>query len=182
MSGRKLTNEEITYSKFIFGDSIKYNDVLVYGEKFAFFQADNTGMTPNGNIYLHGKSASDNYGVLTLPPALRSLFIHEMAHVWQKQNNILNPVVSAVANALRHALFYSEAYKYKLVEGKDLLEYRMEQQAQIIEDYTRINFLHISISVKYIQNKEDNSKILQLFAKVLSKFIENPSYPSSTKK
>lgn len=177
MTRRKLTANEISFAKKIFADSIKYSEVHIYDEKYAFFQPINSGMTPNGNIYVDGVTSSD-YGKSTSQPFAKAFFIHEMVHVWQKQNGVLNPIISAVANSLRHGFFYSEAYKYTLDGNKDLLDYRMEQQAQIIEDYVRIKILNIAPNVKYIQNQEKNPKLLKLFNNVLSKLIAKPSYPS----
>ncbi len=30
------------------------------------------------------------------------IFIHEMVHVWQKHNGVLNPIMSAIGNSIRH--------------------------------------------------------------------------------
>ena len=148
--------------------------------KNTLFQPENSGMTPNGNVYISGKS-SLNYGNSITKPPMKAFFIHELTHVWQKQNGVLNPVVSEVANLLRHVFFYQESYKYRLEKGKDFLEYRMEQQAQIIEDYTRITILNINPHVKFIENRGIKKDIVTLFQSVLSKFLFDPTYPSKKK-
>ncbi len=181
MAGRKLTVNEIQLAKWVYGDSIKYDQVIIYDEKYAFFQPNDSGMTPNGNIYIHGITSSD-FGSLATRSILRGFFIHEMAHVWQKQNSILNPIVSAIANSLRHAFFYTEAYKYTLRDGNDLLDYRMEQQAQIIEDYVRIVKLNLLPKSFFLQNKETDMRLLGLYTAVLSKFLSDPSYPKAAVK
>jgi len=181
MKGRKLTTNEIQFTKGIYGDSIKYDQVKIFDEKYAFFQPDNSGMTPNGNIYIHGATSSD-FGASTERAILKAFFIHEMAHVWQKQNNVLNPIASAIANSIRHAFFYGEAYKYTLKDSVDLLEYRMEQQAQIIEDYTRITKLNLLPKPSFLQNKVTGKPLLKLYNSVLTKFFNDPSYPSKANK
>jgi len=181
MSSRKLTLNEIQLAKGIYGKSIKYSQVSVFNEKYAFFQPDNSGMTPNGNIYIHGVTSSD-FGLATTRAVLKGFFIHEMAHVWQKHNKILNPIVSAIANSLRHAFHYNEAYKYRLKDNTDLLEYRMEQQAQIIEDYVRIIKLNLLPKPTFLQNKETGKVLLKMYTSVLSKFLSDPSYPIKKKK
>lgn len=181
MNGRKLTANEIQFAKSIYGNSIKYELVKIFDEKYAFFQPDNSGMTPNGNIYIHGVTSSD-FGASTERAVLKGFFIHEMAHVWQKQNNVLNPIVSAIANSLRHAFFYDEAYKYTLKDGVDLLEYRMEQQAQIIEDYTRVVKLNLLPKPSFLQNKVTGKPLLKLYNSVLAKFLNDPAYPSKENK
>ncbi len=181
MAERKLTINEIKFAKEIFGNAVKYDQVSIFNEKYAFFQPDNSGMTPNGNIYVDGVVSPD-YGAPSTRAVEKAFFIHEMVHVWQKQNDILNPIVSAIANSLRHGFFYDEAYKYTLDDKKDLLDYRMEQQAQIIEDYTRVAKLNLLPKPKFLQNKIEGKPLLKLFTSVLSKFLINPSYPSKKRK
>lgn len=178
MSGRKLTNNEIILATKIFGKSIKYRDVSIYHEKYAFFQPNNSGMTPNGNIYIDGTIKISDYGDLAIAAASRAFYIHEMVHVWQKQNKVLNPLISAVANAIRHGFFYQEAYKYKLDTNQDFLDYRIEQQAQIIEDYSRLTIFNLQPKPGYMSNKETGISLLKLFKAVLSKFLVDPSYPT----
>jgi len=177
MSGRKLTQNEIILAKKIFKESIKYIDVSIHHEKFAFFQPDNSGMTPNGDIYIDGSIKIMDYGHAIVSALDKAFFIHEMAHVWQKQNGVLNPIISAVANSIRHGFFYENSYKYFLEKNKDFLEYRMEQQAQIIEDYTRITMLNKLPNIKFLENKGRKIEVITLFEKVLSKFLLDPSYP-----
>lgn len=177
MTGRKLTKNEIELASKVFTASIKYDSVLLFNEKYAFFQPDNSGMTPNGNIYVDSKTKISDYGLSTVASFEKAFFIHEMTHVWQKQNNVLNPIASAIANSLRHAFFYSESYKYTLEKDKDLLDYRMEQQAQIIEDYTRVQFLHTNPNPNFISNRGTKEHIMGLFSSVLAKFLSSPNYP-----
>ncbi len=54
----------------------------------------------------------------------------------------------------------------------------MEQQAQIIEDYTRITLLHLKPKLGFMKNKINHSEAIVLFNSVLSNFFKNPSYPS----
>ncbi len=74
----------------------------------------------------------------------------------------------------------SEAYKYTLEKNKDLLDYRMEQQAQIIEDYTRVQFLHANPNPNpnFINSRGTKEKIMRLFNAVLARFLNSPCYPS----
>lgn len=181
MKGRKLTENEIILAKKVFSKSIKYEEVNIYAEKFAFFQPNNSGMTPNGNIYTDGITISNDYGSAVTNSGLKAFFIHEMVHVWQKQNNVLNPIISAVANSIRHAFFYKEAYKYTLDRGKDLLEYRIEQQAQIIEDYAKITIFNMWPNSKLMLNKGSKPELELLFIDVLFNFINDPSYARERK-
>lgn len=175
MSGRSLTIAETSLARTIFKRSINYTTVKIHHEKYAFFQPSQSGMTPNGEIYIDGNVVAD-YG-LTPQPASKAFFIHEMVHVWQKQNGILNPVMSAIGNSIRHGFNYNKAYKYTLKQTSDLLEYRMEQQAQIIEDYVRSNTFGLNPAPGYIQNSNiTRTQRDQLYNAVLANFISNPSY------
>lgn len=82
---RRLTQNEINLARKIFGSSIDYTRVKIHPHGYTFFQPKGSGMTPNGEIYFEG-SASSDFGLATA--FLQTFFIHEMTHVWQKQNGV----------------------------------------------------------------------------------------------
>lgn len=173
MASRKLTKGEITLAKTVFGDSIDYGDVRIHNGKFMFWHPKGTGMAPEGNLYMYG-CYSDDYAKGGAEE--RAHFIHEMAHVWQFQNRILDPVETAIELNLRHPFNYLAAYDYKMDGKKDLLAYNMEQQATIIQDYfllVRENHWRDSGRCK---NREDEATRLAFYEKTLEKFLKNPSY------
>lgn len=125
MNGRALTSGEIALAKRVFKDSINYTKVKIHNKKYVVVQPYNSGMTPNGEIYISGSEIYKNdYAMESI--RLRGFFIHEMVHVWQYQLNILNPVSAAIAESILNFFDYSKAYEYELVGGKDLLQYRIE--------------------------------------------------------
>ena len=66
--------------------------------------------------------------------------IHELTHVWQYQTRGASYISNSFLNqacALVSAGDRGGAYAYILEEGKDLIGYGAEQQAQIVEDYFR---------------------------------------------
>ena len=175
---RSLTSGEITLAKKVFVNSIDYSKVKIHHEKAVFFQPSRSGMTPNGEIYIDGTTVRD-YSVATIDH--KSFFIHEMTHVWQKQNGILNPILSALGNSIRHFFNYNSAYFYMLDSSNDLLDYRMEQQAQIVEDYVRIDLFGANPIVRsgttYLENTGLNPAVRKtLYKDVLKKFLINPAY------
>lgn len=172
-NSRFLTAAEIVLAKKIYKASLDYSLVKVHNGKYNPMQPNNSGMTPNGEIYVDGAYASD-YGISR--PVLKAFFIHEMAHVYQYQLNVLDPISSAIGEAFRYGFDYDKAYYYTLSPNKDLLDYGIEQQAQIIEDYFRVNFIAANPKGSYMQNKLADVKRDDLFAKVLKKFITNPAY------
>lgn len=68
-------------------------------------------------------------------------FIHELTHVWQNQNN------RAFTNDTPPTA--KDKYTYTLSSKSNFEDYRVEQQAAIIEDYAR-RFLHPSKSFTYL--------------------------------
>lgn len=129
---RSLTTGEIVLARQVFGDSINYESVKIHDGAFIFFQPKRSGMTPNGEIYIRDCFSADySQG----DASDRSFFIHEMTHVWQYQNKVLNPITEAIKLNLKHKFNYSAAYDFKLDDKKYLTDYNMEQQASIVAEY-----------------------------------------------
>ena len=121
MSDRSLTEGEIKLAKPIFKDSIDYSAVRVHDGKYIFFQPGNSGMTPNGEIYVDGIYSADYSGE---SPQRQAFFIHEMTHVWQAQAR------GRWHLPLRRHPFCR--YDYALKPGWPLERYGIEQQAEIM--------------------------------------------------
>ncbi|OZG74331.1 hypothetical protein BTA51_04785 [Hahella sp. CCB-MM4] len=183
---RSLTSNEVALAKNLFGISVDYSAVKIHFQKAVFFQPSNSGMTPNGNIYVDGKVVAD-YGISNSVDE-KAFFLHEMTHVWQKQNRVLNPILSAIGNSLLHFGDYGKAYFYRLDSKWDLLDYRMEQQAQILEDYSRVVFFNVNPRRSgpnqfFLQNSGlTHSARLKLYKDVLKNFLLNPSYVKTYQK
>lgn len=174
MPKRSLTDGEIKLAQSVFADSIHYPAVGVYDRGYAFLNAFGN-MSYRGNIYLpHGHS----HDFSQAPLSKKRLFIHEGVHVWQYQNNILNLAIAAVREGLKHQFQYAKAYLFHLEPGRDLLDYGLEQQAAIIEDY----FLrqHGGPSMNRCLNTETDTQAL--LEGVLQNFLENPSYARRTRR
>lgn len=168
MSKRGLTAGEIKLAQSIFADSIDYSAVRVYDRGYGYLNVIGN-MSYAGHIYLPD-GYNDDFSLAPLDK--QRLFIHEAVHVWQHQNNILNLAIAAVREGVRHRLKYAKAYVFYLEPGKDLLEYRFEQQAAIIEEY----FLrqHRGPTMGRCLNKENNTQAL--LGSVLKNFLQHPSY------
>jgi hypothetical protein len=175
MSERALTAGEIDLAKRIFKDSIDYSTVKIHNEKYVFFQPDESGMTPNGEIYVSGSETYKNDYAIEIP-RLRGFFIHEMVHVWQYQLNILSLVGAATNERILNVFDYAKAHKYELAPMKDLLKYRIEQQAQIIEDYYLQQIEAAILTTKHLQNSGGPGVTMPLYFQVLGNFLSNPGY------
>lgn len=75
---RLLTTGEIAAAKQLFKGSVNYSLVKFHNKKYVFLQLDNSGMTPNGEIYVHGIYSQDYAKEAS---ALTGFFIHELVHV-----------------------------------------------------------------------------------------------------
>jgi hypothetical protein len=170
---RSLTAGEISLAQEIFGNSVDYTTVKIHDRPFAPFHQRNVAMTPNGQMYMNG-CYSEDYS--KTDPQWRSLFIHEMTHVWQYQNKVLNLIASALEINLKHKFNYNAAYAFQLDAGKDLLDYGMEQQAAIVEEYFLVKHEGLSSYAKHCQNACDAPEKIALYEKVLEKFRKNTSY------
>ena len=85
-------------------------------------------ISPNGHIYFNRLDWKADFSQESLE--LQSWLIHEMTHVWQVQQGI---------SVIKKALF-DRRYKYVIKIGKSFLNYGIEQQAQMMQDYfIRIN-------------------------------------------
>jgi len=165
--GRPLTKNEIRLARSIFRDSIKYDKVEV--NKSGWLNKNNA-TAPFGSIHFANNIYKEDFGGFGLRLSLKALFIHEMVHVWQIQNNVLTPLIQGIILRLKPG----NEYEYSLNKS-DLIDYNMEQQAAIIEDYflrlnggsTRNNLEHVLPPAStYSQG-------------VLKKFLQNPGYAFS---
>jgi len=79
-------------------------------------------MAPRGHIHFHphGDAYQEDFGAASL--SAQGLFIHEMTHVWQHQCGVFLPL-------RRHPF---SRYGYRLVPGRPLRQYGIEQQAEIV--------------------------------------------------
>jgi len=156
---RHLTTGETELARQVFGNSIDYATVKIHDKAYVpVIQPKNSGMTPNGEIYTRDCYSADySRGDINQ----RGFFIHEMAHVWQYQNKILHPIAAWAALTLKNKFNYATAYDFQLDKNKDLINYGMEQQASIIEEYFLLK--HQKADVK-------------LHERVLKKLLHNPAY------
>jgi hypothetical protein len=120
---RPLTEGETALARSIFGDAVDYARARIVRGRWWPFQPRNVAMAPNGNIYFppDGSLGSADFAAESLP--LQGLFIHEMTHVWQAQKG-----GRWYLPLMRHPFC---RYRYRLVPGRPLRRYGIEQQAEI---------------------------------------------------
>lgn len=120
--GRPLTDAEARLATSVFGTAIDYSRVRIHNAKWAFFQPRGTAMAPDGHIWFHplGRGYCDDFCDREVDD--QGLYIHEMTHVWQRQQGVFLPLA-------RHPFC---RYDYSLIPGWPLARYGIEQQAEIV--------------------------------------------------
>ncbi len=177
-TSRPLTAGEIALAKQVFKGSLDYAKVKVHNDTYIFFQPETVWMTPNGEIYCGKKVYTADFSAES--KNYHAYFIHEMTHVWQYQMG-MSVRSMAVGEMIENLGDYDEAYNYTLASSKDLLDYGLEQQAQIVEDYYRLQIAKTGRTSSRLKNKIPQSKQLPAYKAVLSKFLSNPSYAKPKK-
>lgn len=155
--GRGLTEGELALLKPIFGDSIDYGKVKLYGKKWAFFQGKNVAMSPNGKVYFPSESGYYRADFSRASASMQALFVHEMTHVWQHQRGV-NVVWKGF---VLHVLSGADPYKYALETRRALSSYNIEQQASIVEDlFVLRKFPQYAADVGITSSRADYEKVV----------------------
>lgn len=121
-AGRPLTAAECRLARSVFHDAIELDLVRIHNRKWWPLQPRRVTMAPDGNIWFHPKGGLYRDCFAGTDSATQGLFIHEMVHVWQRQQGIFLPIA-------RHPFC---RYDYALKPGWPLRRYGIEQQAEIV--------------------------------------------------
>ncbi len=120
LRSRSLTTAEKQLAASVFGQSLDTSQVKIVAHRLIL---KDYAMSPNGHVYFHLDNWCEDFTARSL--SQQSWLIHELTHVWQLQQGIA---------VLRRALF-DRQYSYVLEQGKQFLNYGVEQQAQMVQDY-----------------------------------------------
>ena len=181
---RHLNDREIAFLKTYFADTIDYENVKIHNRPYlpGGLQSDHTAMAPNGHLYMPQDLYKEDYTAQDVSLSMRSTFLHEMVHVWQFKNNVLNPIVEATKESMKHKFNYNAAYDYVLEDGKDLVNYGMEQQASIVQDYfilQQTGTVPHHLTENGVKTRDEATN---LYESVLKNFLKEPSYPQHCKR
>lgn len=124
-AGRPLTHGEVAIARSVFGAALDVGPVTLRRAKWFALQPRATVMAPDGHLWFHpkGREWRDDFAAAGL--AARTLFVHELVHVWQRQRGI--------DLVLRRPPM--PRYRYlPLLPGKPFGRYGLEQQACIVAD------------------------------------------------
>lgn len=138
-SQRKLTSGEIKMLRKVFSNTLHYsaqeigvNSLNVGGEDNSITLFDKPRLTT-------GYWCAD-FSDEKVSYQAKSTFVHEFVHVWQFYHGVTK--LSAAWLWLSNWGDYEQAYPYNLSKSNDLLDYNIEQQASIIEDFWRLTNGH----------------------------------------
>lgn len=175
---RPLTANEIKLAQSVFQNAIKYEYVSIHNATFypLGLQHKDRAVAYKDKISAPGKAYSADFSLDT-DPVKQSVFIHELVHVWQHQNDVLDTRLDFIREMISHRFNNQACYRYKLNGDRDLLDYDFEQQAAIIQDYFLLKNHGIENSYKE-RHLLDMSldQLTEAYEFTLKKFIKNPGY------
>jgi hypothetical protein len=117
---RKLTSGEISLAREIFSSHLNYDSIFICAHRLVL---KHYAISPNGHIYFNVIDWCEDFSTQSIEK--QSWLIHELVHVWQVKQGI---------KLIRKAIFERQ-YHYVLKRGKTFLEFGVEQQAQMVQDY-----------------------------------------------
>jgi hypothetical protein len=133
---RRLSDDEITFARRVYGERIPYGDVRITNLEGAGGRAF-TVPGADGKTYINigSQFANPRGGTTGSNPVPGQLFIHEMAHAMQiaEGNFIPGYMCSSMINQANDS-FGDSVYKYGDA-GPAWGEFNFEQQASIIDDW-----------------------------------------------
>lgn len=175
---RKLTSGEVQMARTMFKDSIDY-DLVFICRGGIFHNVTGNARTLGNEITLPTKSYNDypDFYNSSVSQTKKNWFIHEMAHIWQYQTSY-NTLLAGVCIFARGDYFGTDAkhngkavnkpmaYDLHIIDDKkDFPDYKMEQQAILIEHY-------YDISIR--KNKSNYYPYREDYYRILKAFFDNP--------
>jgi len=130
---RQLTTDEIEMASSVFGHLINYKEVKIFNIPYLPWQPENIFIAPNGNLFVHPKYFRSDYSSCSIN--LQGVFIHEMAHILQFQQQT-NVILKGAILQLGYYLSFKKynPYHYHFIQGKAFSDYNIEQQGDIARD------------------------------------------------
>lgn len=130
---RQLTTGEIEMARSVFGHLINYKEVKIFNIPYLPWQPENIFIAPNGNLFVHPKYFRSDYS--SCSTNLQGIFIHEMAHILQFQQQT-NVILKGAILQLGYYLSFKKynPYHYHFIQGKAFSDYNIEQQGDVARD------------------------------------------------
>lgn len=130
---RRLTPGEIQLIHTVFGSLIECNSVKIMNQAYLPWQSNHIFMAPEGNIHISDLHFKADYS--QEHQTYQAIFIHEMTHILQYQNNINVLIKGALLQSLGFLSFgLYNPYTYIFIKDKPFIDYNIEQQGDIAKD------------------------------------------------
>jgi hypothetical protein len=171
---RPLTAGEIALVRPYFRDAIDYATVRVVHGRYNALHPDQTYMTPRGSIFAPDELFRADFAAADVAPTLQAVFVHEMVHVWQFHSG-KDLIAEGVKTFLELRGDYERAYPYRLEPGRDLLDYGMEQQASLVEDWFLIQ-VHGLAPARLVDGPADPAVRDAGYRAALAALLADPTY------
>ena len=131
---RSLTENERAFAREIFRGHLDLDRVWLVQHRLPGFSR--TAFVLGHRIYFPVAWFSDDFVIAPTEEQRRFLpvLIHELCHVWQHQHPAIHAyALRAVWEQLR---YLGRVYEYNIAAHSCLRDFRIEQQGQIVQDYT----------------------------------------------
>jgi len=149
---RKLTEKEISVLKELYYDEIDYSKVVITNEHlFSKILKKFSGIVFDNTIVFTRTGYKDDF---TTCISDITLLIHEMCHVWQFQNLKYRWYKAGI----EHIKYAGSTYGYQITDHKRIIDFRFEQQGEIMADYYRL--------------RQNNSPKVQMYEDVIYSIIK----------
>ncbi|WP_324647233.1 hypothetical protein [Acinetobacter sp. MD2] len=143
---RHLTANEIQLAQRVFADQLDYTQVLIFNTPYLPWQPVGLFMAPTGALFVHPKNYKTDYSLESR--AYQSIFIHELAHIYQHQHHINVLLHGAVLQIGYYLSFkHYNPYHYQFKHKRPFHHYNIEQQAEIAKDIFLGKIPNIIVSI-----------------------------------
>ena len=142
---RALRPEELRLARDVFEETLPYNRIMI-GDDLgrsgrAYMDAEDMPGWGTGDYYVLRLGYFGYRDATSTLPAyagkrmVRTVFIHELTHVWQafRGHNVLTESIAAQGCYAVFTFDAGNAYNY--TPGRKFCDYNVEQQASIVEDW-----------------------------------------------
>lgn len=176
--GRPLTPGEIRFAATIFGNALNYPAIHV-----SVWKDCSLGCHPKdvgGDEIRMPKWAYEPDYSSASSNMLRCVFLHEITHLYQdeRMGGFTSGVYGFLDNVIEDVYPYrypgKDKYNYELDSSKHFLDYGMEQQAAIIEDYCLLG--HGMEPVRLKGTIPPTTDLLPFYQKYLLPLISDPEH------
>jgi hypothetical protein len=149
---RTLTSSEAAYLGTVLGNNVSYEDIKIQQGGLADARPNGGAVAVGNTIYYNRDLYRENFVPQDDVVFIEDLvtLAHEVTHIWQYTSG-KTPNCTVAELASEHVEFGDEVYDYAqpLSRSKTFIDYRCEQQAQIVGDWVMLRALNSPEASRY---------------------------------